>query len=225
MKNLLVSASLLIAGFANAADVKTMSFDELKSEIVSIASENTNRLDNWVEVREQLNPLVEELVERANQTVDERVEGKVGSWKQLWTDDTDDTRPNNAFSSLDRDRTFQVVDADGFFYNISEIKTKVGLRATAFLRGTYKKQGEGIAIKFTNLDIKALGTKNITETVYKLEEKKEKFFPATRLSKYPRGPVGAEGYINTVYVDDEMRVDFGYNTADKILDMFVLIRM
>ena len=32
MKNLLVSASLLIAGFANAADVKTMSFDELKAK-------------------------------------------------------------------------------------------------------------------------------------------------------------------------------------------------
>ena len=225
MRNLLLGASLLIAGFANAADVKSMSFDELKSEIVTIAAKNTNRLDNWVEVRGQLAPLVDELVERADQSVDERVDGKVGSWKQLWTDDSDDTRPNNAFSTLDRDRTFQVVDEDGFFYNISEIKTKIGLRATAFLRGTYKKQGEGIAIKFTNLDIKALGTKNITETVYKLEEKKEKFFPATRLSQYPRGPVGAEGFINTVYVDDEMRVDYGYNTADEVVDMFVLIRM
>ena len=214
-----------MAGFANAADVENLSFAELKSQIVTIAAKNTNRLDNWVEVRAELEPLVEELVARSGQSVDERVEGKVGSWKQLWTDDTDDTRPNNAFSSLDRARTFQVVDADGFFYNISEIKTKIGLRATAFLRGTYKKQGEGIAIKFTNLDIKALGTKNITETVYKLETKKEKFFPATRLSKYPRGPVGAEGYINTVYVDDEMRVDYGYNTADKVMDMFVLVRM
>ena len=225
MKKLIVSAALFMAGFANAADVENLSFAELKSQIVTIAAKNTNRLDNWVEVRAELEPLVEELVARSGQSVDERVEGKVGSWKQLWTDDTDDTRPNNAFSSLDRARTFQVVDADGFFYNISEIKTKIGLRATAFLRGTYKKQGEGIAIKFTNLDIKALGTKNITETVYKLETKKEKFFPATRLSKYPRGPVGAEGYINTVYVDDEMRVDYGYNTADKVMDMFVLVRM
>ena len=160
-----------------------------------------------MEVRKQLNPLVEELVERANQTVDERVEGKV-VMKQLWTDDTDDTRPNNAFSSLDRDRTFQVVDADGFSTTSSEIKTKVGLRATAFLRGTYKKQGEGIAIKFTNLDIKALGTKKYHGNSLQAGRKEEKFFPATRLSKYPRGPVGAEGYINTVYVDDEMRSRF-----------------
>ena len=124
MKKLIVSAALFMAGFANAADVENLSFAELKSQIVTIAAKNTNRLDNWVEVRAELEPLVEELVARSGQSVDERVEGKVGSWKQLWTDDTDDTRPNNAFSSLDRARTFQVVDADGFFYNISEIKNK-----------------------------------------------------------------------------------------------------
>ena len=108
---------------------------------------------------------------------------------------------------------------------MSEIKTKIGVRATAFLRGTYSKKGEGIAIKFTNLDIKALGTKDITDTVYKLEENKEVFFKATRFSKYPRGPVGAEGFINTIYVDDELRIDYGYNEADKVVDMFVLVRL
>ena len=220
-----MAASVLISTFASAQDASTLSFDELKTKIVEIASLNTNRLDNFAEVREQLNPLVKELSERADQSVEERVDGKIGSWKQLWTDDSDDTRPNNFFSSLDRDRTFQVVDKDGFFYNVSEIKTKIGLRATAFLRGTYKRKGDGIAIKFTNLDIKALGTKKITETVYKLETKREKFFPATRLSKYPRGPVGAEGYIDTIFVDEDMRVDFGYNTADEVVDLFVLVRM
>ena len=111
------------------------------------------------------------------------------------------------------------------FLQCGEIKTKIGVRATAFLRGTYSKKGEGIAIKFTNLDIKALGTKDITDTVYKLEENKEVFFKATRFSKYPRGPVGAEGFINTIYVDDELRIDYGYNEADKVVDMFVLVRL
>ena len=225
MKKIFLTASLLMASFAHGSNIESMSFQELKDEIIKIAADNTERLDNFAEVRSQLQPLVEELANRGNQSVEERVEGKIGSWQQLWTDDSDDTRPNNFFSTLDRSRTFQIIDADGFFYNVSEIKTRVGLKATAFLRGTYEKQGDGIRIKFTNLDLKALGTKNITETVYKLEENEEKFFSATRFSKYPRGPVGAEGYIDTVYVDDEMRVDFGYNTADEILDLFVLVRL
>ena len=100
MKKLIVSAALFMAG-CQRCDLVNLSFAELKSQIVTIAAKNTNRLDNWVEVRAELEPLVEELVARSGQSVDERVEGKVGSWKQLWTDDTDDTRPNNAFSSLD----------------------------------------------------------------------------------------------------------------------------
>ena len=95
MKKLVLAASFLISTFANAQDASTMTFDELKTKIVEIASLNTNRLDNFAEVREQLNPLVKELAERADQSVEERVDGKIGSWKRM----TDDQRhtPNNFF--------------------------------------------------------------------------------------------------------------------------------
>ncbi|MBQ46191.1 MAG: hypothetical protein CMP10_01620 [Zetaproteobacteria bacterium] len=225
MKVIVFTALLTMSNALFGSDVNSLSISELKQEILDIAAANTERLDNFKEVRGKLDPLVKALKAKGDQSVQERVEGKIGSWQQLWTDDSDDTRPNNFFSQIDRSRTFQVVDPNGFFYNVSEMKTAIKLRLTVFLRGTYAKQGEGISIKFTNIDIKALGTKDITDTTYKLENKEEKFFAATRFSEYPNGPVGAEGYIDTVYVDDEMRVDYGYNTADEVIDLFVLKRM
>ena len=224
-KLLMTSALLSFASAAYGAGVDSVSIEAVKTRIASIATENQARIDNYKDVRAELEPLVKELVDLTQQTVEERIVGKVGVWQQLWTDDGDDTRPNNFFSQIDRTRTFQVVDSSGFFYNISEIETALNLRLTAFLRGEYQREGNGIGIRFTNLDIKALGTKNVADVAYKLETKKEKFFPATKFAKYPKGPVGAEGFIDTVYVDEQLRIDYGYNKADGVVDLFVLKRI
>ena len=86
------------------------------------------------------------------------------------------------------------------FHNISEVKTKVGLRATV-LKRYLQEAREGIAIKFTNLDIKALSARSITETwVYKLEEK-EKSSSQQQTVQIPSDQL-VRSYINTV-VDDE----------------------
>ena len=225
MKIFIAGLYIGVGQLAGAQSVDDRSLEELKDRIEAVAAENTLRLDNLTEIRKQLDPLVKELQEKGDQSKEERISGKVGTWQQLWTDDSDDTRPNNFFSTIDRSRTFQVVDESGFFYNVSELNTAVGLKSTVFLRGVYTPSGDGIAIKFTNLDIKALGTKDITGTTYLLEDGKEKFFSATRFARFPRGPVGAEGYIDTVYVDEDLRVDYGYNTADEIVDLFVLKRI
>jgi hypothetical protein len=220
----LLLATVAQSGFA--LSVKEASIQDLKTEIQKIASENQARTDNYPAVRAQLEPLVKELVDRTNQSAEERLTGKYGTWQQLWTDDADDTRPNNFLTRIDRTRTFQVVDPKGFFYNVSEMETAINLRLTVFLRGEYQKEGSGVGIKFTNLDIKVLGIRDVEEITYKLENKQEKFFPATKFSQYPsRGPVGAEGFIDTVYVDDELRIDYGFNKADKVVDLFVLKRL
>jgi len=220
----LLLATVAQSGFA--LSVKDASIQDLKTEIQKIASENQARTDNYQEVRTQLEPLVKELVDRTSQSAEERLTGKYGTWQQLWTDDADDTRPNNFLTRIDRTRTFQVVDPKGFFYNVSEMETAINLRLTVFLRGEYKKEGSGVGIKFTNLDIKVLGIRDVEDITYKLENKQEKFFPATKFSQYPsRGPVGAEGFIDTVYVDDELRIDYGFNKADKVVDLFVLKRI
>ena len=224
MKQYLFALSLSVVSHTGfASNFSQSSIEELKSEIQNIAATNQTRTDNYKQVRAELEPLVRELMSRTSQTVEERIEGKYGTWQQLWTDDADDTRPNNFFTRIDRTRTFQVVDPKGFFYNVSEMETAINLRLTVFLRGEYKREGDGLGIKFTNLDIKVLGVNDVTDITYKLENKQEKFFPATKFSQYPsRGPVGAEGFINTVYVDDDLRIDFGYNKGDMVTDMFIL---
>ncbi len=96
MKMQLFALLLATAGQSSFAfSARDASIQDLKSEIQKIASENQARIDNYQEIRAQLEPLVKELVGRTNQSAEERLTGKYGTWQQLWTDDADDTRPNN----------------------------------------------------------------------------------------------------------------------------------
>ena len=109
IKALLMTATIGLSGIGFSEG----NTEELKRQITKIAEQNQSRLDNFKEVREQLEPLVQELLAETNQTLEERDAGKIGAWQQLWTDDTDDTKPNSFFATVDRSRTFQVVSGVG----------------------------------------------------------------------------------------------------------------
>lgn len=202
--------------------------EEAKLDIVKIVTENMDRIDNFKEVREQLNPLVNYL-SQFKPTDERSLSDKIGTWKQLWTDDADDLRANNAFQKADRNRTYQVVFEDGIFYNLTEIKTPVG-RFSGFLRGVYEKEGESLSLEFTKIRLKRgnLGPeKEILDLTRRFEsgELKGTFKIPFGSDKYPNGPVGATGKIRTVYIDKDLRIDIGSNDADGVEDLFVLVRI
>ena len=98
----------------------------LKNQIIKISKQNIDRLDNFSDIRSKLNPLVEELRKLQSLTAEESKRLKVGTWKQLWTDDADDLRANNRFQRAQRDETYQIVFSDGLFYNLTVLKTPIG---------------------------------------------------------------------------------------------------
>jgi hypothetical protein len=245
----LLSLTLLALGQAQASDISVQSLSdfekaesqtfgqedsasqikELKSQIIAIALANQSSLKNSEIVRAQLDPLVAKLGLLETKTFEEEKALKIGVWQQLWTDDSDDARADNVFQKVDRTNTFQVVFDDGVFFNVSEIQTLLG-RFTGFLRGNYEAVEPRFNLEFTDLKVRAGkvaspeqgGLFQFVEAA-KLGRLKGLFtFPGER--RYPNGPVGAKGYIETVYIDEEIRIDQGANLADGIIDLFVLVR-
>ena len=203
------------------------SVDELKAQIINISTENMERFDNFAEVRELLQPLVEELRAKQDLSEDEKLELKLGGWKQLWTDDADDSNSNTPISKALRNQTYQYVSADGFFYNISTVAFPFGIKETGFLRAEYTKAPEGGAdFFFTGFELTRGATtdeSDLEAISLALENDEVRSTPLNFL-RFPRGPVGAKGFIDTVYIDDQIRIDEGYNKADGDVDLFVLIR-
>ncbi|MEI8025363.1 MAG: hypothetical protein WCI18_03340 [Pseudomonadota bacterium] len=215
--------------FIAQGDVASQIID-LKSQIVAIALANQTNLKNSENVRAQLDPLVARLGALEAKTFEEEKALKVGVWQQLWTDDADDKRADNFFQKVDRTNTYQVVFEDGVFYNVSEIETVLG-RFTGFLRGNYEAMEPRFNLEFTDLKVRRGGVETSSEQgglfsfveAAKLGQLKGLFqFPGER--RYPNGPVGAKGYIETVFIDEEIRIDVGANLADGVRDLFVLVR-
>ena len=200
--------------------------EDTKEEIKQIALLNMTRTDNYESVRAKLDPLVASLSAQQNLDPQKEKELKLGGWKQLWTDDADDTRSNNFFTRALREQTYQVIFEDGFFYNISTVKF-LGVNATAFLRGQYQPRlSGGLDLEFDKLKITLGATRDDTQLVERalaLEEGKIKGLDFSFL-RDPAGPVGAKGFIRTVYIDEDLRIDLGYNLADEVEDLFVLVR-
>ena len=211
---------------AFAASSNQARIDSLKREIIQIASDNQTILDNFAEVRAQLDPLVDELAELSKAGFEEKNALKVGAWQQLWTDDADDLRANNAFQSVDRTKTFQVVFDDGVFYNISEIQTPLG-RFTGLLEGSYVADEPRFILEFVDLKIRRGNTPANSLFDFAKAAKDgtlRGLFDLPGNQRYPNGPIGARGDIDTVYIDDTLRIDKGQNFADGVIDLFVLTR-
>jgi hypothetical protein len=224
---MMLGALLATAAIPALADTRA---DELLANIVETARANTERIDNFAAVRAEIGPMLEELKTVVPQRpLPEDLQLKKGAWKQIWTDDADDLRANNAFQTTDRNRTFQMVLDNGIFYNISEIRTLLG-RFTGFLRGTYTPATDGtsIDIAFTRVglargDVGPFGS--ILTRTLGVESGRETLFSIPGERPYPNGPVGAQGNIRTVYIDGSYRIDEGFNKADNVVDLFVLERL
>ena len=115
---------------------------QLQIEIFEIAQANTFRTDNLDSVHTQLQPLVDELVKLTPaRTETEKLSEVVGSWRNVWTDLKFDP-------STDLTQIYQVVFADGYYYNISRERAAEGDR-TSFLRGAFFDNTDFLNIQFT----------------------------------------------------------------------------
>ncbi|MCX6129867.1 MAG: hypothetical protein NTX25_12510 [Proteobacteria bacterium] len=220
----LAALSLFTAG--PAFSQSSSRIQQLKSQILAIASQNQEQLDNFPEVRASLDPLIGELATYQSLSSEESLERKLGGWRQIWTDDADDVRGNNLFVKVDRKQTYQVVLDGGTFYNVSVINLPFGIKFAAFLEGAYQAEEKLLNLEFTSLKLRLGGLNDVVNTVEQAENNTLLgLIPFPGGAKKPNGPVGAKGNISTVYIDDELSIDYGKNLDDGVKDLFILVRI
>lgn len=223
-----IAMAFVVSGlFASTSQASTLSLDELREQVLTVARDNMTRTDNFSEVRERLDGLVDQITEYNLLSDQEKSEKKVGAWHQLWTDDVDDSRTNNPFSKALRDETYQVVFEDGIFFNISTVEFPFGVKETAFLRAIPTGSVDGTSLfSFSDLYLvqgQAGNQDDLISWAQSVENGEVGRFSLNFLQT-PNGPIGAAGAIETVYIDDQIRIDEGYNFEDGVVDLFILER-
>lgn len=131
-----------------------------------------------------------------------------GAWRQLWTDQE---YPIPKFLKLDPNRIFQVVSKDGFYWNLSDIWAFGVIPLTGCLRGKYEKiyGSPAVKVEFTKNGSRlfTLPSGNIIEFMNLVETGKKWILSLS--GKAPKGPIGIQGILTSIYVDDEIRIDGG----------------
>lgn len=196
------------------ASAKTDRVSELKAEIKEIATTATADGRDLLAARNDLSPLVNELIAISpSQTEAERAELVVGGWVNLWTD-------NNFGPTLNPANVYQVVSPKGFYYNISRVPTRSGEVVTNFLRGAYEDKGSYLAIEFTANSVSNIDL-NPGDELLPLAEKVEQGLLAT--TPVP-GPIGVTGALLNVYVDEDLRIVWGNSSQNSRPLLFILER-
>ena len=216
--------------FAMAMDIA-----ELKEEIIRIAGENTTRLDNFEEIREELDPLVDELESyfAANRPGDE-TDLVQGVWRSIWFDD-----PNIGGRlqgvELDRTQTYQVIYGD-FYYNVANSTVNVFGQKRAiyhtYLKGNYQikdpanesnlgeKRINIVDLTFDKNKLKwgSLQTEGLFDRVLEVDQGE------IRALGIP-GPEGIKGQFWNAYLDEDLRISKGIQEgAEDRINLYILVR-
>lgn len=236
-------AMLYTAASAPAAPPDTLPPDlrQIRSRILAITFLNTDRSDNILRVREQLEPLIAPLAEwfNDNRPADE-ITLTQQSWRNLWYDDPD----IEAFSSVDfgpigfeqdRRSISQVVE-DGYYYNVSQSTVRFFGRTLTFqnfLKGAYTiahPAGPGtsgeprrnvVDLEFVANGIR-LGPLPLFMPPSTLVEQVE----SGRRSLIPvPGPIGVTGKLWNLYIDEDLRISAGIDDDEPdVIDLYILTR-
>lgn len=188
-----------------------------KAQLRAITNANMTRTDNRASVRAQVDPLVDKLAKHfGKRAATAKVPLVEGAWRQLWSD-----YPfvMTSFISMDATQVYQVVTADGHYWNIGDQKAIGIFGLTGVLRGKYRPSGTKLEIEFTNVGFRfgRLGkNENMVDLADGLESGDRFYLGLPGGGEAPNGPVGIRGTLETLYVDGDLRVERG--TQDDFLD-------
>lgn len=197
----------------------------LKQQIINIATQNTNNIQNRPQVRAQLDQLVAQLTSNlAPVTTQTWVDHATGPWKQLWADEQ-----NNGPAEIGQnlDRIYQYVTADGRAVNLGERVLPNGTRVTFALRASGVVNG---AIQTTTIhegffkNTPLLSGMSIPYLAHDILDKSYEIFTPTLLGVFPNGPVDAQSDLTFSYLDEDLKVGTAPNVYTGFVEMFVLVK-
>jgi len=195
---------------------------QLRNEILAdaeAARTPCDDADNGTQIRTALSTKIDELVALApRRTEPQKAAEVLGGWLQVWSDNPFTTVDNICF---DTERIYQIVYADNFYYNISEV-TAFGQRVSYFIRGEYENGEDFLPVEFTDAYFSFMPLTIGTDLVQLGETAEAGGIEAAPLPPTP--VVGITGQLSNLYVDEELRIVTDGNSAAESSDIYVMRR-
>lgn len=199
---------LILSFFSHARDSissQQQEIERIKTEILELAYSFVGDVD----LDGSKQAIIEEKIEELRNyiphlSMQEKAEKVIGAWRQVWGPyafDGSDSVPRG----MDVNNIYQVIDADGFYYNFA--KYNFGpIRSRTFLRGNFEIASDRIDVEFNQTGL-ILGERDTPMPLLtqKLENRE------VRAVRFPDflPPVGIGGALIEIYADDDIRLNYG----------------
>ncbi len=226
-KAVLIFAVNLAAMTALAKTCDGQTVTDLEKQVLSLAKANTSNTTSVPEVRIQLDELAFQLACKSQPvTEDTWVQYSPGSWRQIWSDEADNSPAGSP--QRDLEKIFQIVIAQGRAVNFGVRILPNGQRLTFALeaKGTVLDNVQTTEILngfVRNEDLKSgeiLAT--LAEDIF---SGTFAIFKPVQLGVFPKGPIGAKSDLTIIYLNDKIKIGTAPNVYTGKSEMFVLERM
>ncbi len=222
--------SFIIMAVLGAGLEKTKAEDSVqikKQEILDLAKANTTNTENLKEVREQLDELVQELTENKSAVTEEQWSlYSPGSWRQVWSDEADNSPAGSPARNLDK--IFQFVTEQGRAVNFGERLLPDDQAITFALEAVGQVSGN---VQTTTI-LKAFSRPRGLQKGELLSEMSADIlsgdlqdFQVIELGEFPKGPINAQSGLTILYLDEDLKVGTAPNVYTGVIEMFVLERV
>ena len=224
--------SILFSSIGYAKDLNLMTLEELKSELVSRASTYTGKGDPDFKIQNELEPFVKRMIELNPQPpVKDRLSFIYGIWKQVWGPYDYKKNDRQVDPRLGVNEIYQVVDPDGFYYNVSP-NYKDGNRSMErinYLKGLFrisKSNPNGLDVKFRKF--LGMSKRPVGRPIYDFVKEAEDGTLPNQIKIVPTFVVrlsSGGGSLVEVYTDETIRILYASNKSDfKRGYLYVMVR-
>jgi len=230
---LILSLSLfIISATSFSKDMTRMSLEDLKAELVFKASKYIGQGDPDFKIQNELEPYVNQILKINPQPpVRERLPLLYGVWKQVWGPYEYRKDDRSVDPTLGVNEIYQVVDQDGFYYNVSP-NYKDGDRNKErinYLKGQYKlskTNPNGLDVKF--LKFLGMSKRPVARPIYDFVKEAEDETLPNQVTVVPWPIVRlffGGGTLQEVYTDESIRILYGSNNDEfKKRYLYVMVR-
>lgn len=196
-----------------------------KAAVRELALANTSNVEGLEEVRAQLDQLIGELIEgRPAVTAADWVAYSPGSWRQIWSDEADNSPAGSP--PRDLERIFQYVTVEGRAVNfgqrfIGDKGVTFALEAVGSVEGS--KQTTKILKAFSRGQGLSQGEviENLAQDILSGDLQQ---FQVLNLGEFPQGPINAQSDLTLLYLDEDLKIGTAPNVYSGFVELFVLQR-
>jgi len=204
------------------------SVSAVKNELLKKAEVLKGQGDPDFSIQESLMPYVNRLLELSPQLpISQRIPTLATAWKQVWGPYEYRKNDRSVDPTTDPDNIYQVVFADGYYYNVGRVldkKTKKQ-KSITLLRGEFTVQeGSDLKVKFTKLtkirrlpeDLDYIDLPELSESDTLDDERTS--LPSVIVRKFFKG-----GVLTELYTDDALRIAMGQSESEKGIQGYLYI--